>query len=122
MPDFAPEHRPPAQSEIKNATDTTDTEPSTPLVARFSSGKVVATPGALEALQKADVSLELFLARHLHGDWGEMDATDKTANDLALQNGSRLLSAYDLPRTGARLWIITEADRSVTTLLLPEEY
>jgi hypothetical protein len=62
-----------------------------------------------------------FLARHRTGDWGEVDARDRAANDQALREGSRLLSAYRTAR-GVGLWIITEADRSSTCLLLPEEY
>ena len=62
-----------------------------------------------------------FLRRHLAGDWGELDEHDRHENELSLQNGWRILSCYRL-RNGTRIWIITEADRSVTTVLLPEEY
>jgi len=62
-----------------------------------------------------------FLQRHAAGDWGEVDAHDKTKNEYSLQHGFRLLSAYRLA-DGTKIWIITEADRSATTLLLPEEY
>ena len=61
------------------------------------------------------------MVRHMAGDWGEVDAEDKAANDLALMDGSRLLSAYTTTK-GQKLWIITEADRSVTTILLPSDY
>ena len=61
------------------------------------------------------------LRRHARGDWGEVDAEDWKSNDRSLQEGTRLLSAYRT-RSGIKLWIITEADRSVTTVLLPEEY
>jgi len=61
-----------------------------------------------------------FLLRHRHGDWGELDTFDREENDLALRCGGRLLSAYRT-RLGEQLWVITEADRSATTLLLPEE-
>jgi len=61
------------------------------------------------------------LQRHVAGDWGELDEEDKKANDGALQTGERLLSAYQ-SATGTKFWIITEADRSVTTVLLPEDY
>lgn len=88
-------------------------------------GQVVATPGALEALRAADAGLELaqhLLARHASGDWGDLDQEDREANDRAAALGEeRILSAYDLDG-GGRIWIITEWDRSVTTLLLPEEY
>lgn len=87
----------------------------------FSFGQVAATPGVLEALEAAGDYPYLFLLRHVTGDWGELDAHDKQANEHALQHGSRLLSAY-LTSHGVKFWIITEADRSATTLLLPEEY
>lgn len=91
--------------------------------ALFELGQVVATPGALEALeQPGGTNPAALLARHVTGDWGELDAEDRAANDRAAQSGEdRILSAYDLA-SGARIWIITEWDRSVTTLLLPEEY
>lgn len=89
---------------------------------RFSLGQAVATPGALAALSDAQVSPLPYLARHARGDWGEVGPEDWQANDQALTRGARLLSAYTLPITEERLWIITEADRSYTTLLLPEEY
>lgn len=90
-------------------------------VVRFNPGQVVATPGALDALQTARQNAVHFLARHLRGDWGELDEHDRQANTNALTTGTRLLSAYTLS-TGATLWIITEADRSSTCLLLPSEY
>jgi hypothetical protein len=61
------------------------------------------------------------LLRHVVGDWGEVGAADWRANDRAIRDGDRILSAYTL-KTGVRIWVITEADRSVTTILLPEEY
>ncbi len=61
------------------------------------------------------------LQRHLDGDWGDISEEDREANNLALQNGGRLLSAYRMG-SGVKLWVITEADRSVTTVLLPDEY
>jgi len=84
-------------------------------------GRVLATPGALRALALARADGAAYLARHASGDWGDLDAEDWTANDRALPGDERLLSAYRLPN-GERLWIITEADRSATTLLLPDEY
>jgi hypothetical protein len=89
----------------------------------FKPGQLVATPGALKALEEAEepaMGMGL-LQRHLDGDWGEVSEEDRKANDSALQNGGRLLSAYKT-RNGVKLWVITEADRSVTTFLLPEEY
>ena len=88
---------------------------------KFSLGKLVATPGALAALTESSQRPWDFMVRHMAGDWGEVDAEDKAANDLALTDGSRLLSAYRTTKR-QKLWIITEADRSVTTILLPEEY
>lgn len=84
-------------------------------------GELVATRGALAALEAAGQPPAEFLRRHASGDWGEVCPEDWQANDEALESGERLLSAY---RTslGERLWIITEWDRSVTTLLLPDEY
>jgi hypothetical protein len=95
--------------------------------ARFTLGQVVATPGALEACSQAQ--LMLCLARHATGDWGCVCADDAESNEEALVGGLRILSAYPIdpakPCEGFgdnTLWIITEADRSVTTFLLPEEY
>lgn len=88
---------------------------------RFSLGQVVATPGALDALIEAGHTPFEFLDRHVCGDWGELPPEDETANEQALLIGARLFSAYNL-NDGARLWVITEHDRSATTLLLPTEY
>jgi hypothetical protein len=93
---------------------------------KFSLGQIFATPGALEALEKANQSAIEFVQRHLRGDWGDVCQEDRRANDQALLDGSRILSAY---RTslGEKLWVITEAaddsgDRAATTILLPSEY
>jgi len=83
-------------------------------------GRVVATPGALNLLGKSGGYAFDLLARHATGDWGELCAFDCRQNEIALRDGYRVFSAYDIP--AGRLWIITEADRSVTTILLPEEY
>ena len=85
----------------------------------FKHGQIVATPGAI-ALAENGVDLLEHLQRHLHGDWGELDDEDKAENDFSVKKGFRILSSYNT--TKGRLWIITEADRSVTTFLLPEEY
>ena len=96
--------------------------------ARFPLGHVVATPGALEAARANGVDVLALAHRHASGDWGAVCAADAQANDLALDPAcpARLLSAYALPsaegRAAGRLWIITEADRSATTVLLPSEY
>jgi hypothetical protein len=93
---------------------------------KFQLGQVVATPGAVAALQEAGQSPWEFLSKHLAGDWGVVDSEDKASNDEAIEDGSRLLSAY-LLRTGEKIWVITEATddhghRAATTLLLPDEY
>lgn len=87
----------------------------------FSLGRLLATPGAIETCLKALVEPQDLLDRHVRGDWGDMHQDDLAANDHALRHGGRLFSAYNLP-TRDRLWVITEADRSVTTILLPMEY
>lgn len=84
-------------------------------------GAVVATRGVLAALAEAEQGYLEFLARHVTGDWGEVDSFDAEQNELALREGYRILSAYTLS-TGVKIWIITEADRSATTILLPDEY
>ena len=87
----------------------------------FPPGQTVMTAGALDALARAEQHPGDFLGRHLRGDWGELCEEDRNANQTALKEGLRLMSSYRTS-TGQRIWIITEADRSVTTLLLPEEY
>ncbi len=87
--------------------------------ARFSLGRTVITRGALAELSHRDV--QQGIARHVKGDWGDLCEDDQRANDDALKCGARLLSAYHTT-TGLKFWIITEADRSATTVLLPEEY
>jgi hypothetical protein len=88
---------------------------------KFPLGQLTATPGALTCLENAGVSIFELAARHLVGDWGEdLDPHDRQANEDGLMYGYRVMSAY---RVGdARIWAITEADRSVTTFLLPSEY
>lgn len=94
---------------------------------RFDLGPIVATPGALEALQRNQMTGLELLARHARGDWGELDDEDKQANADALQTGARLMSAYTLP-DGTKIWIITDAEvspdhaRQASTLLLPDDY
>jgi len=87
----------------------------------FDLGQLVATPGALAALEKTGQNALEFLARHVSGDWGELAKEDKEENQLSLEKGFRLLSSYRTS-SGDKIWVITEADRSHTTLLLPEEY
>lgn len=87
----------------------------------FPLGRVVATPGVLEVLATAGVDPAMLLDRHVVGDWGELCDEDRRENEFSLNRGFRLLSSYPLP-DGQKVWIITEADRSATTLLLPSEY
>jgi hypothetical protein len=87
----------------------------------FDLGQLVATPGALAALEKAGQNPMDFLSRHVTGDWGELPEEDKAENQLSLEKGFRLLSSYRTA-AGEKVWAITESDRTVTTLLLPEEY
>jgi hypothetical protein len=84
---------------------------------RFPLGKSVATPGALAL----GIDLKPYLHRHHCGDWGDLDEEDKETNEEALEQGARLLSCFQVDG-GKRIYIITEADRSSTCLLLPEEY
>jgi hypothetical protein len=87
--------------------------------AKFQLGRVVITPAALEALDTEDVVAAM--RRHVTGDWGELDEHDRAENELSLRQGFRLLSAYTAA-SGTKFWVITEADRSVTTVLLPSDY
>ncbi len=93
---------------------------------KFPLGQIVATPGAIEALEQSGESLSKFLALHVRGDWGDLSDDDKRLNDEALNDGSRILSAYHTSK-GTKIWIITEAtddegNRPATTILLPDEY
>jgi hypothetical protein len=85
---------------------------------RFAPGSVVATPGSVEALRASGDDPLVLLQRHL---WGDLDEHDRRENEFSVQRGWRLLSSYMLTN-GTRLWVITEADRSCTTFLLPEDY
>ena len=92
----------------------------------FETGRLLATPGALEAFEAAGQNVAEFLKRHLRGDWGTVDDEDKSLNDQSVSDGSRILSAYVL-KTGVTIWIITEGTddqgrRAATTALLPDEY
>lgn len=103
----------------------------------FPLGQVVATPGALALLSRHGVEPAELLSRHQSGDWGQLSREDAQANDDAVKFGDRVLSAYELPLAPAgqpgedaeagapardRAWVITEADRSSTCVLLPSEY
>lgn len=90
-------------------------------IPRFTLGQVVATPGALDALEEAGQVPQEFLHRHIVGDWGDLDEEDRQTNERAVHGGDRIFSAYHT-KNGTKVWVITEYDRSVTTLLLPSEY
>lgn len=84
-------------------------------------GKVVATPGAIAALEEAGESALGYIQRHASRDWGDVPPEDWEENEFSIKRELRVLSSYAL-QNGTKIWIITEADRSVTTILLPEEY
>ena len=92
---------------------------SAPTSSSLPLGQIVATPNALAHITQTDITLAL--ARHAVGDWGDLCAEDKEVNDQALTEGMRILSAYQAAN-GTKFWIITEADRKTTTVLLPEDY
>lgn len=87
----------------------------------FSLGRIVATPGRIEALEKAGENAWTYLMRHCQGDYGDVDQEDWQANDEAVKDGGRILSAYTL-KSGERIWIITEADRSSSCVMRPDDY
>jgi hypothetical protein len=91
---------------------------------RFELGRVVATPSALEVLSQQGVSPLDLLRRHQSGDWGEVCKADARENERSVKHGWRVLSVYEVNPCGVsrRVWVITEADRASTTLLLPSEY
>ena len=88
-------------------------------IAKFRIGHIVSTPNALASLTYDEI--QVALGRHMAGDWGSVTAEDRAANDLALVERTRILSVYH-SANGTKFWIITEADRSATTILLPEDY
>lgn len=87
----------------------------------FNLGQIVATPGALDTLARAEMDPLKLITRHVTGDWGDMVDEDKQANDEAVIHGDRVFSSYKL-ESGGKIWVITEWDRSCTTLLLPDDY
>jgi hypothetical protein len=88
-------------------------------LAKFRIGRIVSTPNALQSLAPEDIVSGI--SKHMAGDWGDVDEDDRQANERALIRGARLWSVYEAGNC-LRFWIITEADRSVTTILLPEDY
>ena len=110
--------------DIHTFNDSRDSESllqaSLPKKILFPLGQIVATPGALELLSRHSLSPMTFIERHATGDYGCVCPEDALENERGVMYGNRILSAYDI--AGQRVWIITEADRSVTTLLMPYEY
>jgi hypothetical protein len=112
---------------MNNEQRTMNNEMEPPMdMPQFPLGQIVATPGALRALQESGESPNTFLGRHMRGDWGEICDEDRGLNDRAVLDGSRILSVY---RTlnDVKVWVITDAednagDRAATTILLPSEY
>ncbi|CAJ0816892.1 hypothetical protein LMG19087_02911 [Ralstonia wenshanensis] len=88
---------------------------------RLPLGQLLATPAAIAALSEASVSAHLLLNRHARGDWGDLSSEDQAMNQLAVLTGQRVVSHYTLPN-GQVVWVITDADRAATTVLLPEDY
>ena len=88
---------------------------------QFSLGQICATPGALQAITEAEQEPLEFLARHQSGDWGDVCEEDRKENEFSLTRRLRLFSVYHTSKD-VKIWVITEADRSITTILLPEEY
>jgi hypothetical protein len=97
-----------------------DAQASAPKPSLFSLGRIVATPAVLSHLDQHSINAADYLSRHVRGDWGTVPPEDAAENILSVQQGFRILSSYDI--AGERVWIITEADRSATTLLFPSEY
>ncbi len=89
---------------------------------RFDLGRLLATPGALRTLESHGVTAISLLSRHVHGDWGDLSEEDKQENEFSVGRFLRIFSAYRLNGGSEKVWIITEADRHSTTILLPEEY
>jgi hypothetical protein len=90
--------------------------------ALFPLGRTTATRGALDLLQRAEVHPRQLLDRHRCGDWGEFSAEDQATNERAVTDGARVFSAYVVGPNDERVWVISDADRNSTTILLPVEY
>jgi hypothetical protein len=112
------------QLRVKNKTAPKNPEPTRKNMTitsdmKFNTGQLVITPAALESLTADDILTAL--DRHIRADWGDVTPADRDENNFSLQEGFRLLSVYHSAK-GGKFWIITEADRSVTTVLLPSDY
>jgi hypothetical protein len=118
MPDNAGTSLPASRPGPADAT--AESAPAPAAAPLFPLGQVVATPAALAAAGEHSIDLPALVARHQRGDWGQVPAADAAANAAALRDGKRILSAYG--QGGSALLIITEADRSATAVLRPEEY
>lgn len=94
--------------------------PNQPPQPLFRLGHIVATRGVLTHFEHHGIAADSFLRRHVTGDWGDVPSEDAKSNWLAVRHGSRILSSFEV--AGQRIWVITEADRAVTTLLFPSEY
>lgn len=101
-------------------TDTPAITSTTSTPTLFSTGQIVATKAVFSHLQQHAINALQYIERHTKGDWGDIPAEDALENIFAIENGFRILSSYTI--ADAKVWIITEADRSVTTLLFPSEY
>ncbi len=88
---------------------------------KFLLGKLVATPGAVQAMARSGQDPAVLLTRHRNADWGDVCKEDREANDMAIFSGDHLLSAYHLP-DGTKVWVVTEGDKSATTILLPTSF
>ena len=116
------------EMSINNTPGTVTSEARTFTLPLFSLGRIFATPGALQVLTAMRLSPLRLLARHARGDWEDLDEHDREQNKLAVLTGQRVFSAYEVERTidgqvmKQKFWVITEADRSSTTVLLPDEY
>ena len=108
----------PVASQPDEEKEAEEPEKKKPL---FDLGQTVATPGALATLASFGVEPATLLDRHIVGDWGDMVEEDKAENDFSVDKYLRIFSAYIIAED-VKVWVITEADRSVTTILLPEEY
>ncbi|MBO7750348.1 hypothetical protein [Burkholderia pseudomallei] len=88
----------------------------------FPLGRVLATPGAIDVLDRTGTNADDLLRRHLRGDWGVVCSADARTNNLAVVNGTRILSAYELGARCERLWVLTDAERRATVIMRPCEY